>query len=189
MSELEKIEPEKVSSIREFPKNTDNPFLDELVIQKKNTVVGIGKKRIMIDEDTGEVSDESSRLVISKKVDKDSFIKIYKAKLQILFDLTPEALKVLSYFMNKTPIGKDLIMFDVEECMEFLGYKSNKSVFNGLLGLLNAKFIARANTSSLYFINPAIFFNGDRLTIVEHYEKKKVNNQINNSLTHKKLNT
>lgn len=177
MSELERIGEEKPKTIREFPKNTDNPFMDDLVINKKDTIVGIGKKSHLINAETGEVQGQS-RLVISKKVDKDSFVKIYRAKLQVLFDLTPEALKVLSYFMNKSPVGKDLIMFDVEECMEFLGYRSNKSVFNGLFVLLKAKFIARANTPKLYFINPAIFFNGDRLTIVEHYEKKKRNEEL-----------
>lgn len=177
MEELERRGEDKPQTIRGFPKNADSPFMEDLVINKRDTIVGIGRKTHLIDEETGEVHGQS-RLVISKKVDKDSFIKIYRAKLQFLFDLTPEALKVLSYFMDKSPVGKDIVMFDVDECMEFLGYKSNKSVFNGLLVLLENKFIARSKTSKLYFINPAIFFNGNRLTVVEHYEKKKNSDQL-----------
>lgn len=177
MEDLERQGEEKPQTIREFPQNVDNPFMDGLVINKKDTIVGIGKKGHIVDEETGEIQGES-RLILSKKVDKASFIKIYKAKLQALFDLTPEALKVLGYFMNKSPVGKDLVMFDMDECMERLGYRSNKSVFNGLLVLLEKEFIARANTSKLYFINPAIFFNGNRLTVVEHYERKKRDQEL-----------
>jgi hypothetical protein len=54
--------------------------------------------------------------------------------------------------------------------MNHTGYKSKKTIFTGLSELLENKFIARGNHPYKYFINPTIFFNGDRITFLKQYE-------------------
>jgi hypothetical protein len=39
------------------------------------------------------------------------------------------------------------------------------------------KFIARGPNPYKYYINPTIFFNGDRLTFIEQYELEKTTEQ------------
>jgi hypothetical protein len=43
-----------------------------------------------------------------------------------------------------------------------------------LAELLAAEIIARSTASSLYFINPIVMFNGNRLTFAKTYVKKKL---------------
>lgn len=45
---------------------------------------------------------------------------------------------------------------------------------SGLAELLEAGILARSQEPSLYFINPTIMFNGNRLTFAKSYVKKKL---------------
>jgi hypothetical protein len=54
--------------------------------------------------------------------------------------------------------------------MEYTGYNAKKTILNALSELLENKFIARGSNPYHYFINPTIFFNGDRLIFLEQYE-------------------
>lgn len=47
--------------------------------------------------------------------------------------------------------------------MEMTGYKSTRSVWEGLAELLDKGFIARSRKTHIYYINPEMAFNGDRL--------------------------
>ena len=58
------------------------------------------------------------------------------------------------------------------------------SIWIGLGSLVEEKIIARGPAESLYFINPMIAFNGDRVTFAKTYVKKQKGkvidpNQIN----------
>jgi hypothetical protein len=53
--------------------------------------------------------------------------------------------------------------------MKFTGYTSKASVYNGVSELLKNNFIARTHKAYTFFINPAIFFNGSRLVMVNEY--------------------
>ena len=43
----------------------------------------------------------------------------------------------------------------------------------GLSGLIGSSIIARGKKDYLYFINPMVFFNGDRVTFAKTYVKKQ----------------
>jgi hypothetical protein len=75
--------------------------------------------------------------------------------------------------MTKLNPKQDLFNFFMDECMEYTGYKSEKSVYIGLASLLENKIIARGSHDILYFINPMIVFNGDRVTFAKTYVKKQ----------------
>ena len=157
-------------SLKYFPYNEKNPLMDGLIVEKKDTIVGIGKSDVVIDADTGEVKG-TSRLIMKKKVDKAMFTKIFESKLRYLLGLSPAALKVATYFMDKLQINSDVAEFDIDECMEKTDYRSKRSIFMGLCELLASGIVARGPSSREYFINPGIMFKGDRLTIIEHYQK------------------
>jgi hypothetical protein len=53
--------------------------------------------------------------------------------------------------------------------MKFTGYTSKASIYSGVSELLKNNFIARTHKAYTFFINPAIFFNGSRLVMVNEY--------------------
>jgi hypothetical protein len=57
--------------------------------------------------------------------------------------------------------------------MEHTHYKSIKPIYAALASLMGAKIIARGYNENVYFINPMIVFNGDRVSFVRSYVKKK----------------
>ena len=52
-------------------------------------------------------------------------------------------------------------------------YKTDKAVYKGLAELVKAEIIARGPADNLWFINPLIVFNGDRVTFAKTYVRKK----------------
>ena len=57
--------------------------------------------------------------------------------------------------------------------MEYTQYKSDTSIRIGLTNLLKNEIIARGRNDSLYFINPMVAFNGNRITFAKTYVKKQ----------------
>lgn len=163
-------EDKKPISVKRFPMHEVNPFGETTIIKKKNSIMGLGKADAIVNSETGEITGHQ-RLVISKKVDGSQFVKVFTENLQKIFDLQPPSIKVLFYFIKKAGKDKDIVDFDIDECMETCQYKSNKSIFVALADLLQNQLIARADNAREYFINPGIIFNGNRLTVVQDFHK------------------
>lgn len=165
---------EEVKKLSEFPMHRDNPFVDNLMVESKRKIigrVGVGKKAI-VNMESGEV--ESSLVMgISQEVDKEEFVKLYLSSLQIIFGLSKKALKVLSYLINVNEIQKDTVLFDMEDCMIHTDYTSKATLISGITELLSMQIIARGKAKNLYFINPSVFYRGDRIILVREYKKKK----------------
>lgn len=172
-----KAKNENYIKIRSFKTHKENPFLLEV---KKHLEKGekirlfSTKNQAIVDLDTGEIDNKSS-IVIHKKesVDKAQFAKIYLSSLRAFFSLSNTAIRVLAYIMTIVEKDRDFIYFSVEDCMEYTNYNSEKTIFKGLGELLDNDFIARSDKSYKFFINPCIFFNGDRLFLIKEYEKKQ----------------
>ena len=66
-----------------------------------------------------------------------------------------------------------MFYFILEDCKDYTGYKSHKSIHDGLAHLLKAEIIARGRSEVTYFINPMVAFNGNRITFAKTYVKKQ----------------
>jgi hypothetical protein len=75
--------------------------------------------------------------------------------------------------MTKLMPKQDIFNFFMDECLEYTNYNSEKSVYIGLASLLENKIIARGRNDTMYFINPMVAFNGDRVTFAKTYVKKQ----------------
>ena len=126
----------------------------------------------IFSKSTGEIDEDTLFIGVKKELDKEQFIKIFHSQLQVLFDLSKAALKLFSYIASATEF-KDRIIFDLEECKRYTGYKGKEAIYKGLAELLKADMIARTGASNIYFINPQIFYKGDRIVLVTEYRKKK----------------
>ena len=83
----------------------------------------------------------------------------------------------------------DLFIFNMEECLEKTGYKSQTPVLSSLVELWAKKFIAKTKNQFVYWINPKRFYKGDRLVITGEYRKAKKDKIVgpNQLLTHQIL--
>jgi len=168
------------NTLLSFEKNKENPFLKQAVEQVNNHVVKkyrtagtTSQKAILraVDNDNNIVG--HTQFVKQIEVDEERFAKIYLSQFSAFFDLKSQGIKVFGYIMNNLFKDKDYFYFDREECLNYTGYKSEKSIYIGLADLIENEIIARGKNDIMYFINPMVFFNGDRITFAKTYVKKK----------------
>ena len=180
-----------IKSLKEYQRNLENPFIDESlkminsnVAKKYRSASNSSEKAILkAVDDNGEVLGHTS-FIRQVEVDEDKFAKIYVNQVSAFFELSSQAMKVFGYVINNITPRNDILNFYLNDCMTYTGYKSSKSVYLGLASLVENQIIARGPSESVYFINPMIIFNGDRLTFAKSYVKKKKSktvdpNQIN----------
>ena len=180
-----------MSNIRSFEKNKENPFLKEAIEQIQSGIVkkykntsGSSRNAILqaVNSD-GELVGHTS-FIQQIEVDEEKFTKIYLSQFSAFFELNQQGIKVFGYIMTKLTPKQDMFIFLMDECREYTGYKNHRSVHQGVFALLENKIIARGPSDSLYFINPMIAFNGDRVSFTKTYVKKQKGkvidpNQIN----------
>lgn len=170
------------TKLTEAPIYKKNPFIDNMVVELR-----IKHKTQMIksaDDDTSVmlITNDGENVGHSAfmrqiQVDEDKFAKIYISQLGVLWNLQKTSMRVLTYILSIIKPNDDRVYFDMKECLDYCNYKESKSVFNGLLGLIKSKIIARSSKSYLYYINPSIVFNGSRVSFMTTYVKKK-NNEL-----------
>lgn len=152
--------------------NKVNPFLPATVhhIEKGEKMLFFTDKRAdMIVDHEGEVKGHS---MFARKqiVDKAEFRKVFRTSLANWFDLSKAGIRVFAYIAENLEKDKDSFEFDLEACKAFTKYSATNTILSGLAELIDNQFIARGNHPYKYFINPTVFFNGNRLTLVEQYE-------------------
>lgn len=155
--------------LSDFPIFTANPFIEPIISLKvKKKTISISSSSNMVINESGQYIGDS-HVMVSKKVDKEEFVKIFKNQLALIFDLTKTAQKVMTYFIKNLGINKDIVIFDIERARIESGLNSKVSIYKGLAELVERRIIARSNLSQVYFINPSVLFNGDRLVVVNEW--------------------
>lgn len=152
-------------TLSDYPRHDVSPFFKGLYqIKTRNKTVAIGRKQLgLFSTDTNEVLEDTAFVGIRKIVDRGEFIKIYKGTLFSILQVSKKAQAVFAYLLEAMKMNEHTIYFDAQECMEQTKYKSTRSVWEGLAELLEKDFIARSSKTHIYYINPEMAFNGDRL--------------------------
>lgn len=165
---------EKKLSVSSAEKHEHNPFLGEDLFKidkgRKQIIVG-GTKDVLVDSETGETKGMAFMHRI-KTVDKAQFVKLYVSEIQSLFDLSRTGLKVFGFVINSLRINGDTIYINHRKVMEYCEYKSTRPVYKGLAELLNNNIIAMSKDANMWYINPSIVFNGDRIAFIKEYRLK-----------------
>lgn len=154
-----------------------NPFLKGFAVPLRNRRTGIDKGSLaLVDMETGVVED-AAEIVRREVVDAEKFLKIFQAQMSVFFGLTAPSIKVLTAaFMeaSRTP-GMDYIHLSeriAAQHAEKSGQKLPRATyFRGRKGLIEAGIIAPSEETNRYWINPAIFFNGNRVRFVTELAK------------------
>lgn len=154
-------------SIKDYEKHDKNPFLGEVVSRKGHKLFRTGDKYTLVDK-WGEVTNEVGIMTIRREVDKSAFVKLYMERISDIFALEKREYQVFGWIVGKMEKDKSQVHIDRKLCMEQLSI-SKGTLIAGLSGLLEKEFIAKTGTQNIFFINPAIAFNGNRLVLLyEH---------------------
>ena len=163
--------------LSDYATHETNPYVKGLIVpkRKKTVVLATDKNYTIFDNDSGE--EKTAFIATREEIDNEKYVKIFKEQLRIIFNLSQAGIRVLGYFMDATKISDDIVVFNIDKCTAYTEYKSKEPIYRGLKELLDNDIIARTSESNLYFINPTVFFNGDRLILVKEYVKKSTNKQ------------
>ena len=150
-----------------------------------STEVKIGTKRVtmaagcIVKEDTGE-SIHMAGVHRIEEVDESQFVKLFTKNASLFFDLNRPAQKLIHFILlvYQDQPGKEGIWWTWKDCEDWIkknGVKglSRASYHRAMAELLQKKMIAESDRTNFYWINPHVFFNGDRMVFIQEYRKER----------------
>jgi hypothetical protein len=180
------INPDAIVSTRVKPRKqgvaayTKNPFW-------KPTEVKVGTRKVTIaggfiaNNETGEGIHHAGIHRI-EWVDEERFVKLFTQNVQAFFDLSPPSQKVLQFVLlalqkNVNAEGIWLPWFEVQDFSAERKLKISRASFQrAMKEMLLKGFIAESENPNFYWINPHLFFNGDRMVFINEYRKDQRKN-------------
>ncbi len=118
-----------------------------------------------------------------KVVDNDRFVKLFVAHLDAFFDLKPGTMKLMTALLDELSktryVNGDTIYLNYSKVVEYFDRRGVKppakgTFFNSMAEMCEKGFVAPSVDTNLWFINPAIFFNGDRVRFVTELQRKRL---------------
>ena len=167
--------PEKQDRLnkKDAPRYQANPFMGEVHIKRGSKKLTVGRAGALVNTDTGEIN--ATEISMIKQVDRTEFVKLFAEGVKRFFELSPSGAKLLAYVLKvvqEVP-GTDRISLHFMDYMErFPGDQTGMkktTFYRGFTELLSKGFIAQSVVPNLYYINPKLFFNGDRAKFVMDY--------------------
>lgn len=150
----------------------DNPYTKGFRVKTRGKRVAIGGDHLSVmNMETGELNG-TAEITQRFEIDSEKFIKVFQLQIAAFFGLTSAGTKVLTAIWAETSRepGKDLVYMSeaaARRHAESLGAKMGKATyFRGRSNLIEMGFIAPSTDQNRYWINPAIFFNGDRVKFI-----------------------
>jgi hypothetical protein len=168
---------------------TENPFLQPSQVTTRRKRITVAGGKAVVDRDTGVIED-LAEIVIVKEVDDEQFVKLFTQNLKIFFGLSPVALKLLQVVLaqiQQTP-NRDQVMLNLQVAESYFtttGQErlSKTSFHRAVHELIDKCFIAESAINGLYFINPHLFFNGDRVRFVNEFRRKRASARMQSAST------
>lgn len=165
--------------LSDIAKNKENPFVEQALEQINNNIVKryktaskTGEKAILrAVDDSGEILGHTT-FIRQIEVDEEQFAKFYLSNFSSFFDVTKSSMRVFGYILKQLKPKNDKFYFMIDDCMEDTGY-SKPTIYKALAELISLEIIARGPHDIIYFINPMVVFNGDRVTFAKTYVKKR----------------
>jgi hypothetical protein len=145
-----------------------NPFLGGLYsVKTKNrqSVIANGGVVDVVDTKTGEVQTGFNMVSRMRLFDAEGFIKLYPAGLVVFGGLSARAQKVLLYFLSELKY-EDTVYFVLNRCKSYTGYTDKSHIYKAISELKDREVIAPSDKPKYFFINPLMFYRGDRLKLI-----------------------
>jgi len=155
-----------------------NPLIEPQEITVKRRRVKTGSNRDLVDPTTGELQAVAAVYTFEEKDDME-FVKVFSEGVKAAFGLSKTAHRVFQVVLDQyqgTPMRGGyadsvyLAWFDGGLSGHSIGM-TDRTFQNGLKELLAKGFIA-PRSPNLFWVNPALFFKGDRVAFVKEYRRK-----------------
>lgn len=177
-------------------KYKENPFMSEdgkgiVVYKNKYTQVETNGPLAITDTGSGETMNIAQVRKV-ELVDSDRFVKLYIANLDSFFDLKPGTIRIMTAVLSEVADARnahgDTIYLNYNRVKEYFSAKGTKpparpTFFSAMAEMVEKGFLAPSVDTNLWFINPTIFFNGDRIRFVNEYVRvKTIKNEIRDAI-------
>jgi len=158
---------------------TVNPLIEPQEIKLKRRYVRTAGGRELLDPSTGLISGVASVHIVEEKDDAE-FVKVFADGVKAAFGLTRTGSRVfqavLEIYQSTAMRGGyaeavELFWFDNGLSGRDVGM-SEDTFRRGLRELLDKGFLAPRMASS-FWVNPALFFKGDRVAFVKEYRRRR----------------
>ena len=159
-----------MKTMHDFPQADVSPYesslkkrLNEVTSRK---VLSFGNARVELEKYQNNIT---AQIALTQKVDRETFIKVFRDSIRYIAQLSRTAQAVLWYIMDNLPKDKSYVVIDNMTVMDFCGFKTRKSVREGVVELLDKNFLTRTTVPKKFWVNPLIVFNGNRITYANEY--------------------
>ena len=158
-----------------------NPLVEPsetVIVKSQNRYVATGMNKNFMDTDTGEMVEAQSRIVTRHEVDDAHFVKVFADGVKAAYGLSRTAYrvftKILEIYEQEDMVrgyadSISLAWFDGGLKGEDIGM-SQQTFSRGLKELLEKRFLAPKEPNQ-YWVNPALFFKGDRVAFIKEYRR------------------
>jgi hypothetical protein len=110
--------------------------------------------------------------------DGNPFIKCYTEELN-LGKLKTDGLKMLDLIFKTLKPKQDFVFISASQYMALSGSKSRTAYYNGIKDLVENNIIRISLSANMFFINPAMIFNGERTTKLNNlYDAESEYNRV-----------
>lgn len=177
---------------------TNNPLAEIAQVRTKQKMVRSGHAEMLANIETGEIT-HASLIHEVNQVDEEHFVKIFAAGVIAMFSLSRTAQKVFNLVLKRyqasTMAGGysdcvELFWFDNKLDGQSIGI-TEPTFKKGLRELIDKQFLYPRMPHS-YWVNPNLFFKGDRVMFIREYRKtsaKKPTKKTGNALPERDPNT
>lgn len=176
----------KTVNLRELEYSpTINPLIEprEIKIQRRYVRTRGSGPTTLVDPATGALAGRAVIQVVEERDDAE-FVKVFAEGVRAAFDLTKTGYRVfqavLAIYQNTDMRG------GYAEAIELFWFgdglngfhidMSEKTFQRGLKELLSKGFLA-PKSSSMFWVNPSLFFKGDRVAFIKEYRRKVASQQ------------
>lgn len=179
MTDESQVDPQKINLRKLEYSPSENPFMVGSEIKTKNKTVRTRAGSDLVDSETGEVVGQSIIHTIEER-DDEHFVKVFADGVRAAFDLTRTGARVFQAVLGEyqaTDMRKGyadsltLHFFDQGLNGESIGM-SDRTFHNGLKELIAKGFLS-AKAPNQFWINPALFFKGNRVAFLKEYRRRE----------------
>lgn len=164
----------EITGVRNAPAHRENPFLGGALVQVKGR-----KKNYQIASTAMTLADRNGQVqgtvqhTVTKIIDDSLFVKVFADGVAGIYDLGRPGTKVFRFLFDevqKNP-NQDRIYLYFMDALEEPWRIPKSTFFKGMAELLEKGFLAKSANPNMFFLNPAMMWNGDRFRFVQEYQR------------------
>lgn len=155
-----------------------NPLMEPSQVQVKKRWVKSGKTEQLVNLTTGEISGVTAHHQVEERDDAE-FVKVFAAGVKAIYDLTKTASRVFQVVLDqyqrepmRNGFADSLYLAWFDGGLDGQSVGMSESTFNrGLRELVDKGFVY-PRSPSVFWVNPSMFFKGDRVMFIKEYRRK-----------------